>query len=455
MGRKIAVVGMSPGGLVQLASLVKARNAFHEEYGDDEYTLIHDPDKVNNYMLSGTNPAYFDELVEVLNLPRRYLMKYANSTDSAGYKFVGWGAGKKNFFATYNHQLGAHFDIVALRARLLKEGAKAWGYGVSIVEQKIDGFAVEEDGCVVNGVKYDYVIDCTDKEPLYDPGSYGEPKFCLVDTALVVERPLPGDWDYTMEVAAKYGHITGMPYQDKQIWSYNFKRKDHDENEIFADMQTFFPDEDLKSYKWDKIEYNPSTSAYLIEYGGRYIRNGAAAVQADPLGGVHHELTQLFANFIDEYLYRSAEQDKVQVLEEIQMDFTDALNDSYMGYMAFLYHLGAKPKTAFWKNGKELAREFLKGPAFLHPAFFPGKEWLDEVLSEKWGQKEYMQVLDQNDEVEDAGGRISKMPLVVMSDYCLFFDLAKGLNAPWAKYLTGLETVHPPEKFGTIGYDYF
>ena len=68
MGRKIAVVGMSPGGLVQLASMVKARNAFHEEYGDDEYTLIHDPDKVNNYMLSGTNPAYFDELVEVLNL---------------------------------------------------------------------------------------------------------------------------------------------------------------------------------------------------------------------------------------------------------------------------------------------------------------------------------------------------------------------------------------------------
>jgi len=45
MGRKIAVVGMSPAGLVQLASLVKGRGAY-EEFSDDEYVLIHDPDKV-------------------------------------------------------------------------------------------------------------------------------------------------------------------------------------------------------------------------------------------------------------------------------------------------------------------------------------------------------------------------------------------------------------------------
>ena len=454
MGRKIAVVGMSPAGLVQLASLVKGRGAY-EEFSDDEYVLIHDPDKVYNYMLSGTNPAFFDELTEVTNLTRRYLMKYASATDSIGYKYVGWGAGKKNFFATYNHQLGAHFDIVGFRTALLKDGGQAFGEGVSIVEQRIDGFAIEGDGCILNGTKYDYVIDCTDKEPLTEPGGYGKPNFCPVNSAIIVEKPEPGNWNYTIAYAAKHGHVTGIPLRDKQIWIYSFDRKVHDENQIFADFATALPDDDLKSYKWDKVEWNPCTSAYLIHETGRYCRNGAAAVNADPLTAVQYEFAQVIADEIDQWIFRDSEDDPFEIYKAIQENYEDSLNESFMGMIAYMYHLGSRHKTAFWKTAKEDARKMLTGPAFLHPGYFPGKVWIDEVLSEEWGDAEYRKLLFENDEVEDLGGRVGMMPLVVMNSYVTFYEIANGLGAPYAKYLRGLENIYPPEKFGTIGYDYF
>lgn len=455
MGRKIAVVGMSPAGLVQLSSLVKSRGR-HEQYGSDEYVLIHDPDKVYNYMLSGTNPAYFDELGEVTNLTRRYLMKYANATDSIGYKYIGWGTRKdKNFFATYNHQLGSHFDIVGFRTALLKDGGQAFGDNVSIIEQRIDGFAIESDGCKINGTKYDYVIDCTEKEPLTEPGNYGFPNFCPVNTSIVVEKPEPGNWNYTIAYAAKHGHITGIPYRDKQLWIYSFDRKVHDENQIFADFATVFPDEDLKSYKWDKIEWNPCTSAYVIHESGVYCRNGAALVNTDPLTAVQQEFAQIIANEIDHWIYREDDTYAKEIYKEIQENYTVSLNDSLLGMIAYMYHLGSRHKTAFWKKAKEDARKLLTGPAFLHPGFFPGKEWIDNVLSEEWGDAEYRKLLFENDELEDVGGRISQMPLIIMSSYVTFYEIAVGLGAPYAKYLRGLENIYPPEKFGTIGYDYF
>ena len=49
--RKIAIVGATPESFIQLALLVNNRRYDgKEKYGDDEFTLIHDPDKVYPYM---------------------------------------------------------------------------------------------------------------------------------------------------------------------------------------------------------------------------------------------------------------------------------------------------------------------------------------------------------------------------------------------------------------------
>ena len=67
MGRKIAIVGATPAAFMQLASLVFSRGQY-DAWKDDEFTLIHDPDKVYPYMMSGTVPPVFSEISSVINL---------------------------------------------------------------------------------------------------------------------------------------------------------------------------------------------------------------------------------------------------------------------------------------------------------------------------------------------------------------------------------------------------
>ena len=81
MTRKIAVVGASASGFVQLASLQLTKYNLHSIFKDDEYVLIHDPDKVYPEMMSGTNPAFFDDLQVLTNLTKRWMEKYADAKD--------------------------------------------------------------------------------------------------------------------------------------------------------------------------------------------------------------------------------------------------------------------------------------------------------------------------------------------------------------------------------------
>ena len=81
MTRKIAVVGASAAGFVQLASLQLTKYNLYSMFKDDEYVLIHDPDKVYPEMMSGTNPAFFDGLQVLLNVTKRWMEKYADAKD--------------------------------------------------------------------------------------------------------------------------------------------------------------------------------------------------------------------------------------------------------------------------------------------------------------------------------------------------------------------------------------
>ena len=64
MGRRIAVVGACMEGFLQLCDLVNNKRYGDglTVYKDDEYVLIHDPDKVYPYMLSGVGVAFQESL---------------------------------------------------------------------------------------------------------------------------------------------------------------------------------------------------------------------------------------------------------------------------------------------------------------------------------------------------------------------------------------------------------
>ena len=97
--RKIAIVGATPESFIQLSLLVMNRRYDgKEKFGDDEFTLIHDPDKVYPYMLSGIGVAFQEVLEREIFFTKRWLDKYCDGVVSCGYKYIGWGNRRdKNF----------------------------------------------------------------------------------------------------------------------------------------------------------------------------------------------------------------------------------------------------------------------------------------------------------------------------------------------------------------------
>jgi hypothetical protein len=459
MGRRIAIVGASSAGFRQLSSLVKERY-ISEKYKDDEYYLIHDPDKVHRHMWSGTTPSFFDELNEVTTMSRRWLQKYCDAVDCQGQKFIGWGKAKKNFTLGYRSQCAQHFDIDKFRQAWIQDGGQGFGDNVYIREQTVDSVSINASGCLLNGEEFDYIIDCCDKEPLGWEDDYCAPSFQFVDTAFIVEKPIKGDWDFTIEYAAKYGHITGIPLQDKQLWIYfydNISRKDTTDKELLKEFADIFPDEDVTKYKHETINWIPKISNYVIHpHNGRYIRNGNSLVHVESLSGTYHECHQVMADSIDRYLFWTGEDEDInEVKAHVQETFYDLLGVSYQTMLAFLYQYGSRYKTKFWKKAAEEAAIYLEGDRFLHPSYFPGHKWRDEVLNDKWTWKDYRKLIRLGGETEDIGGRQLIMPFVIMNDYTLFAELAIGLGAGYADRFRTLDLVEPPEPFGTIGYNYY
>ena len=120
-----------------------------------------------------------------------------------------------------------------------------------------------------------------------------------------------------------------------------------------------------------------------------------------------------------------------------------------------MYHCGSRYDTDFWINAKKYAREVLNDKRYLHPAYFPGKPWIDDILCDKWDDEEYRRLIRADSELQDIGGRNRVVPLVIMNDYAMFCELAIGLGVSYADRFKVLDMCDPPEDYGTIGYEYF
>lgn len=66
-------------------------------------------------------------------------------------------------------------DMDKFRTEFIKDGGKIFGDFVTIKEEKIDSFLVDEDKVSINGDEYDYVIDCSEELPMMGEGHYMNP----------------------------------------------------------------------------------------------------------------------------------------------------------------------------------------------------------------------------------------------------------------------------------------
>ena len=90
------------------------------------------------------------------------------------------------------------------------------------------------------------------------------PSIDLTNSYVMIEKPVAGDWNYTIQYAAKHGHITGLPLTDKQIWIYLYDNNLNTVEEIREDFASVFPDENLDEYKIYEYTFKPKVSNYIL-----------------------------------------------------------------------------------------------------------------------------------------------------------------------------------------------
>jgi len=131
MKRKIAIVGATMEGFMQLCDLVNNKRYGDgvTKYHDDEYTLIHDPDKVYPHMLSGAGVLFREVMETETFFTNRWLTKYCSGIQGCGYKYVGWGnRTDKNFMLD---GCSHHFDIEKFRQEEIDHKNEAYNKGAT------------------------------------------------------------------------------------------------------------------------------------------------------------------------------------------------------------------------------------------------------------------------------------------------------------------------------------
>tara|TARA_B100000427_G_scaffold142420_1_gene118616 strand:- start:3064 stop:4413 length:1350 start_codon:yes stop_codon:yes gene_type:complete len=444
---KIAIVGAGIAGITQLQMLSGIRGSYEK---DDEIVLIHDPDKVYPFFLSSVGNTLLGGYSEQsnFNCTRSFAIKHLGATDYYGTKFIGWGnRTDKNFVLSQDGGSGGglHLDIEKLRNYIINDGGKCFGENISVLQQTIDKFDIKENTFNINGVEYDIVIDCTEKQPLFAPDDYGTPIISPSNSTLVAEIPLKGNWDFTIEYAAKYGHITGIPLADKQYWAYHYDNS-VDVDDIRNDFVSIFG-EGLIS-KYHELDYTPKISNYIIhpEYSS-YFRNGNTAYLTETLGFMQNEMEERLAENISEYIYNNGDQDLGTVLN----NFGEIIMEMVLPTISFCFQYGSRWDTDYWTKCKEQAINHLEMPFFKHPQY--ESEWRDNILTDKWGDKEYKKLLNKcyNHALPESS-EYTNIPYFIMMYYTWFYELATGLGASYADKFDTFDMIYPPEKHGEIGY---
>ena len=451
MKRKIAIVGATMEGFMQLCDLINNKRYGDgiTKYHDDEYTLIHDPDKVYPHMLSGAGLLFYEMMEREIYFTKRWLKQYCEGVEGCGYKYIGYGnRTDKNFMVDGCSHM---FDIEKFRQEFIKDGGKIFGDYVTIKEERIDSFEVNDYKAIINGDEYDYVIDCCDKHPLGWENDYMNPSVDLTNAFILIEKPIAGNFTYTIQYAAKYGHITGMPLVDKQIWIYVYDSNLNSEDEIWEDFSSTFPDENIKDYKSYTYNFRPRISNYMLHPDNkRYFRNGHSAICVDPGSpGTSAQYTEFISNQICRYLFNEEAREDEVVKHEMQINYGHYILKTMQSFIAFAYQCGSRHDTEFWNKIQKESRQYLDAPCFSHPTIFPGHPVSQDLISDKFPDEDYRIAHHCQQAYNN-----TILPYDWMNNSNMFYQYAKGLGAPYSHLLKDeLGDTSPPEEFGTIGYD--
>lgn len=349
--KKIAIIGAGVVGINCILRLIDER-----EDVNTEIIWIYDSSSPIFGIGESTTPGIPSQISHTTNLSFYHAQEYFDATVKYGNKFIGWG-NKHNFIHWLDlHYHGIHFDTYKFSEFFLDSLPKTTK-GLTLLDQKIDDINITDDGIYLNGVRYDFVIDCAGKS-LLDQDLYFDSPYPTVNTCLAVRLPEPADWNFTISYAHKNGWMFGIPLKTRRTWGYCYNSDITTEEEALNDLKSIIKRDDIE---YRKIEWKQRFSHYMLHPSGRYGKNGNALGFLEPLESFAGAYYDNVSNHLIWYALYGHTKDEKFVDENNDWYFKEVVDD-WLKNVSWMYHFGSKYDTPFWNMVKDVSKKYLNDP---------------------------------------------------------------------------------------------
>lgn len=314
-------------------------------------TLIHDPSIPSLGIGESTNPNFCDLLEKGADFVVLDHLEELDGTYKFGTKFIKWRETEY-----LNHLIGGsfaiHFDTHKLRDFIIPRLKEKWGERFIELQGTLTDLQNKETHAeaVVDGVvyNYDYVIDCRGF-----PKDYSEYHLSNLplNSCLVHNVPIPGDWEYTGHRATNNGWMFEIPLTNRQSYGYLYSdaittteaAKEDFSKEIGVDVANL-----------DNIEYKFKPYYAKKIFDGRICKNGNAAIFFEPMSAnslwIYFNINTTLLHYIIGRL------PSAELVNDLYLNNATAVEDM----LCYFYKGGSTYDTDFWNHVKSLSADRLQ-----------------------------------------------------------------------------------------------
>lgn len=297
----------------------------------------------------GTTVQFMEYLAEV-GLSKQDIIDNCRGTEKRSIKFVNWnGDGDEYFHYFVNGGEAMHFDA-SLLAKYLQ--TVALSRGVVLIDDKVDGFQVDDDGNILSlhlepdyFVSGDFFFDCSGFRKLIVGGFYKEP---WIDYQMPCKRAipffLPNDGknlpDYTESIAMKNGWVWKIPVNGRYGCGYVYDSNlttDEEAKKEVEELLGFMPEfPNLFNFKPGCLKRSWVNNCVAIGLSSNFI---------EPL-----EATSIWVQIMALRMFVSVFGQE-DAREKFNFDL-ECMNEDILCFI-YLHYMSERKDTEFWKNFQE------------------------------------------------------------------------------------------------------
>ena len=323
--QRIAILGKGTAGS-------QAAIYFSKYFSDKEIVWHFDPNKPAQSVGEGSTLSLPRNLSMNIGFSHRDLEKVDGTFKTGIYK-KDWGTANEDFFHDFPPPVTAyHFNAVKLQQYIEKELSKK----VTMAPEAADYLNVDAD----------FVFNASGTPKSFEDFQISE--YIPVNSAYITQCYWDGPrFNYSLNVAAKYGWVFGIPLQNRCSIGYMYNDKINTKEEIQEDLKEIFARYNLEpSNDTNSISFNNYYKKENYQIDGKLVHSGNASFFLEPL-----EATSL-----------GSMDDIQRHAHDLWNDYItpDQANSRYLSRMSEVeliimmhYAAGSTFKTDFWEFAQE------------------------------------------------------------------------------------------------------